>query len=235
MPPQFSGCSDIKVSAGGSCQANVTWVAPVASDCGPVTVTSSHNSGDMFPVGTTQVTYTATDSDGNTSTCSFNVIVEDKTPPLFASCPSNIIVKAKKSCEASVSWTEPTAIDNCFGVTVTKSHLPGAVFPAGTTVVKYTATDAHGNQTVCQFNVTVKVEDIPVISNCPENIQIKSNESGEAMVEWTVPTATAVLWRGNINLFPSTGRYFSYRNNNSRVQSRRSFWKCCVIADFRLR
>ena len=129
MPPQFSACSDIKVSAGGSCNASVTWVAPVASDCGPITVTSSHNSGDIFPVGTTQVTYTAIDSDGNTSTCSFNVIVEDKTPPLFASCPSNIIVKAKNSCEASVSWTEPTAIDNCLGVTVTKSHSPGSCLP----------------------------------------------------------------------------------------------------------
>jgi len=191
MPPQFSGCSDVKVSSGGSCQASVTWVAPVASDCGPLTVTSSHNSGSIFPVGTTQVTYTAVDSDGHSSTCSFNVIVEDKTPPLFASCPSNVIAKAKNSCDASVSWTEPTAIDNCLGVTVTKSHSPGGVFPAGTTAVKYTATDAHGNQTVCQFSVTVEVEDLPVISNCPENIHVNSDESGDAAVEWTVPTAKA--------------------------------------------
>ena len=201
MPPQFSACSDIKVSSGGSCQANVTWVAPVASDCGAITVTSSHNSGDIFPVGTTQVTYTAIDSDGHNSTCSFNVVVEDKTAPLIASCPSNIIVKTKNSCEAAVSWTEPTAIDNCFGVTVTKSHSPGAVFPAGTTVVKYTATDAHGNETVCQFNVTVKVEDLPAISNCPGNIQVESNEYGEAVVEWTIPTATAVC--GEVTLTSS--------------------------------
>jgi gliding motility-associated-like protein len=56
--------------------------------------------------------------------------------------------------------------------------------------VKYTAADATGNQVVCEFDVTVKVVDIPVFTYCPENIQVKSNEYGEAVVDWAVPTAT---------------------------------------------
>ncbi len=188
--PQVSGCSDVIVSAASSCETNVSWLAPVATDCGSVTVTSSHNAGDIFPVGTTEVTYTATDNNGNISTCSFNVIVEDKTSPLFSNCPADVVVTVNDACEASVNWIEPIASDNCDGVTVTKSHAPGAIFPAGTTMVKYTAIDAHGNQTVCQFDVTVKVEDIPVFSYCPENIQTKSNENGEAIVDWALPAAT---------------------------------------------
>ena len=36
---------------------------------------SNHNPGDIFPVGNTTVTYTATDINGNTATCSFVVNV----------------------------------------------------------------------------------------------------------------------------------------------------------------
>ena len=40
-----------------------------------VTVISSHNPGDTFPIGITTVTYTATDPYGNLATTSFNVVV----------------------------------------------------------------------------------------------------------------------------------------------------------------
>jgi len=55
----------------------VTWNPIVATDdCGPVTVTCSHQSGDFFPCGQTTVTCSATDSLGNTATCSFIVTVD---------------------------------------------------------------------------------------------------------------------------------------------------------------
>ena len=72
-----------------SCPANISLTVPACQrgsvatwnpvtavdDCGPVTVTCSHQSGDFFPCGQTTVTCTATDSLGNTSTCSFIVSV----------------------------------------------------------------------------------------------------------------------------------------------------------------
>ena len=62
--------------------ADVTWNAPTAADnCAIATFTSTHNPGDTFDVGTTPVTYTATDVNGNVSTCTFNVIVEDNEVP----------------------------------------------------------------------------------------------------------------------------------------------------------
>ena len=48
-------------------------------------------------------------------------------------------------CMAAVTWTEPTAADNCAIATFTSSHNPGDEFPVGTTTVTYTATDIHGN------------------------------------------------------------------------------------------
>jgi uncharacterized repeat protein (TIGR01451 family) len=54
----------------------VTYPAATASDnCSTPTVTSSHASGSVFPVGTTVVTATATDAAGNESECTFNVTV----------------------------------------------------------------------------------------------------------------------------------------------------------------
>ena len=56
---------------------SVTWTEPTATDNSGVTptVTQSHQPGDSFPVGTTQVTYTFTDMAGNEAKCSFTVTI----------------------------------------------------------------------------------------------------------------------------------------------------------------
>ena len=41
-----------------------------------ITPSCNYSSGSVFPIGTTEVTCTATDSAGNTSSNSFNVIIE---------------------------------------------------------------------------------------------------------------------------------------------------------------
>ena len=60
--------------------ATVTWTPPTASDNSgeEVTLTSDYESGDSFSIGTTTVTYTATDAYGNTATSAFNVVVTGK-------------------------------------------------------------------------------------------------------------------------------------------------------------
>lgn|GEM_PF-3257545 len=59
----------------GACSNTVTWPVVTATDNCSATLTSTHDSGDVFPVGTTSVTFTATDAVGNTTTFSFNVTV----------------------------------------------------------------------------------------------------------------------------------------------------------------
>ncbi|MDO4230112.1 MAG: HYR domain-containing protein, partial [Capnocytophaga sp.] len=77
-PPIISGCptSPIVVNAAiGKCSAIVTWGTVTATDACKWTHSQTHKSGDEFPIGTHTVTYTFTDTSGNTSTCTFNVIV----------------------------------------------------------------------------------------------------------------------------------------------------------------
>jgi len=76
--PVISGClSSITVNASpGQWGSQVNWTPPTASDnCAIDTLISNYNPGAFFTVGTTTVTYTASDVNGNTATCSFNVTV----------------------------------------------------------------------------------------------------------------------------------------------------------------
>jgi hypothetical protein len=114
-----------------------------------------------FPVGTTTITFVGTDNSGNTSTCLVHIKVEDMTPPTINNCPGNITTSAAfNACTKVVTWTPPTAFDNCSGVTLVQTSSPagygiGSAFPIGTTTITYTATDASGNVTICIFTVTV--------------------------------------------------------------------------------
>ena len=212
--PVISGCPvDINVTNdAGICGAAVTWVVPVASDnCGVSSFTSTHNSGDLFPVGVTTVTYTATDASGNTTLCSFTVTVTDPEAPVISGCPSDITVNNDfNMCGASVTWIVPVASDNCPGVTLTASHLPGTVFPVGTTTVTYVATDAGGNTDTCTFTVTVNDVQVPVISVCPSNITTPAAPGlCEAVVLWNTPSvfdncpgATLVSSHNSGDIFP---------------------------------
>ncbi len=57
--------------------AVVEWTEPTASDnSGSVTLTSSHISGETFPIGVTRVTYTAVDDASNMIMEFFAIFIE---------------------------------------------------------------------------------------------------------------------------------------------------------------
>lgn len=191
--PTWACNSDITVNQqiNGVCFAIVNWTPPVASDnCAVDTVYSTHAPGDYFPVGVTTVTYTAEDAAGNSTDCSFNVTVLDVEPPLLTGCPGDMTVSSSATdCGKVVSWTQPTASDNCSGVVLTGTHVPGDFFPIGTTTVMYTATDSSGNAVSCSFDVTV-VDDVPPAITCPADIELCSTDTNGAMVSFATPVGT---------------------------------------------
>ncbi|MGE0887457.1 MAG: HYR domain-containing protein [Blastocatellales bacterium] len=80
-PPTISGVpADITIQAAADEGALVTYTMPTALDIvdGVVQVATSKASGTIFPVGTTTVNFTATDSRGNQATASFKVTVTPK-------------------------------------------------------------------------------------------------------------------------------------------------------------
>ena len=85
----------------------------------------------------------------------------DDTPPVLSPCPANITQAADADsvggcAGAIVTFTDPTATDNCDpSPSVVCSPVSGSFFPVGTTMVTCTATDACGNVSMCMFDVTV--------------------------------------------------------------------------------
>ena len=114
-----------------------------------------------FPIttqGTTTVTWTYYDGNGNITTQTQDYVINDVTAPAISGCPSDIIIDANAAgCTADATWTSPTANDNCVGtVTPTSTHNSGDNFPIGTTTVTYTFDDGNGNSSTCNFDVTVE-------------------------------------------------------------------------------
>ena len=109
----------------------------------------------IFPVGTTTVQTTAIDAAMNVINCTFKVTVIEEIPPVIYDCPANITVNDGGTGSVAVSWTPPTADDNCGTPSLTSTHDPNDTFPVGTTTVTYTAEDSAGNTATCNFDVMV--------------------------------------------------------------------------------
>ncbi len=161
------------------CGAVATWIAPVPHDnCAIQSFTSNHVSGEVFPKGTTTVTYIATDIHGNVITSSFTVTVNDTQAPVIT-CSPNIVLPA---CVSTASWATPLATDNCPGVIVTQTGGPasGSTFANGTTTtITYKATDASGNFTNCSFTVTRVSALTATVTPNPLNQHIYFGYSGD--------------------------------------------------------
>ncbi len=176
IPPEFDFCpADISMSNDpGKCGAIVTYTAPTAIDiCGNPTIQliAGQASGTLFGEGDTEVIYEATDGAGNTSTCVFDVTIEDLEDPSI-SCPPNVTAfNDQGECGAVVTYADPTVSDNCTTIIPELvAGLPsGSVFPVGTTVVTYDALDDYENSDECSFNVTV-IDSTPPELNCPADI-----------------------------------------------------------------
>jgi hypothetical protein len=179
------------ISGATTCGTAVTWNAPTATDnCGMASFAPTATPGSFFGVGRTRVRYTATDVNGNADTAGFWVLVVDRDP-VISQVPSNITVAASSGlCTAPVTWTVPTVTDNCSGTLFVSNFNPGALFPVGTTVVTYTATDISGRVATAAFTITVTDNQSPVWTNVPSNIVVPtSTNSCSAAVTWNAPLA----------------------------------------------
>jgi DNA/RNA endonuclease G (NUC1) len=150
--------------------AGATACSLLISDATLGTATASDNSGtvsiqrtgvpagNIFPVGTTIITYTATDGAGNTAQGTQSVVVTDTTPPSFTA-PAPITVNADSSGHGTVPnfLLGLTAQNNCSGqVAFTQNPTAGTSAGVGTHTVTITATDQAGKSSSRTTTFTVQ-------------------------------------------------------------------------------
>ena len=131
-----------------------------ASDNVDGSVSVSSDAPDDFPLGPTTVVFSATDAAGNKGTATTVVTVTDQAEP-------NLVVPEGESfvatSAAGISATDAALVDllakasasDNVDTVVTISNNAPAIFPIGETLVKFTATDAAGNEADRTTLVTV--------------------------------------------------------------------------------
>lgn len=151
--------ANVTAAADASCSAFVSdatiGAATATDNCGCATITRTGvPAGNIFPLGTTVITWTATDASNNHSSGTQTVTVADTTPPTITAPPD-----FTATCTDTVNAGTPTVNDNCPGATasgVRGDALPlNAAYPLGATTITWTATDAHGNSATATQTVTI--------------------------------------------------------------------------------
>jgi hypothetical protein len=176
----------ITTEATGPSGAVVTFTA-TASDAvdGSVPVTCTPVSGSTFPLGTRSVSCSAINSAGLSSNGSFDVTVEDTTPPAL-SLPADFFRFTSSTSGTAVTYTA-TASDLVSGpLSPVCSPASGATFALGATTVTCTATDAAGNQATGSFSVTVAPPPFPPVSlQLPGDLTTLATSASGAVVTYS--------------------------------------------------
>jgi hypothetical protein len=206
--PTFGSTPDITVEATSASGAVVDLSSISASDDnGTPSIVCSPSSG-TFPLGTTAVSCTATDTvDLTTSTASFNVTVQDTTAPSL-SLPSNISAAATSSSGATVTYSA-SASDLVDGA-VTVNCLPssGSTFGFGTTTVNCSATDSHSNVGNGSFTVDVSDSTPPVVTVPSSPVTASTSSPGGTTVTYSASATDDLDGALAVSCSPSSGSTF---------------------------
>ena len=145
--------------------------------------TFSNDAPVSFSTGTTTVTWTASDTFGNTVSATQLVTFNDTTDPTITIQNDDLVVNADiGSCFASgVNLGNVITNDDC-GITSSSNNAP-IQFPIGITIVTYTVTDTFGNSVSKTQSVTVldveppvaRARDIVVTLDNDSNLNIPYN------------------------------------------------------------
>jgi uncharacterized repeat protein (TIGR01451 family) len=212
-----------------ACEAAVDPGTATATDncSSSVTVTGARDDGEplnaAYPVGTTTITWTATDGAGNTSAgANQTITVKDVTPPTVSVHvpPELLTVDADANCHAEIPDISPyvTASDNCGAgvLTITQSPVAGTIVGAGTHPITVTVIDGdpdgpHNTTTSPPVTFTVRDVTPPVIS-CPANVVavLPLNNTATSMaVSYPAVTATdSCAASVNVTSSPASGSVF---------------------------
>jgi hypothetical protein len=228
----------IQREANGPLGAVVTYTPPTATDNldgGPLLVTCLPASGSTFPLGSTNVNCTASDSHGNVGTAPFAVVIVDTTKPvltppgdrnLYATTPTGTPRDNPAVIAFLNGGTATDIVDQSLSI---GNDAPGFL-PVGTTIVTFATADDSGNRAEGTAVLTIFPMPAPGTTPAPlpqppgrtppddvKDLKAKAG-SGQVTLSWTKPTAadfdhvtiTRTLSDGDASTLVYTGNATSY-------------------------
>ncbi len=158
-------------------ECTVTATAPTTTDNCAGTVTGTTTDPLTYTgEGTYVITWTFDDGNGNTTTATQNVIIDDVTAPVTPTL-------ADLTDECTVTATAPTTTDNCAGTVTGTTTDPLTYTGEGTYVITWTFDDGNGNTTTATQNVIIDDVTAPVTPTL-------ADLTDECTVTVTAPTTT---------------------------------------------
>ena len=170
--------ADVATLADVTAECSVeTLTAPTATDNCAGSITGATTV--VFPItaqGVTEVTWTFEDANGNISTQTQNVVIDDITVPV-----ADAATLADVTAECSVeTLTAPTATDNCAGSITGTTTTAFPITAQGTTVVTWTFTDTSGNVSTQTQNVIIEDVTVPIVVT--QDIIVFLDSNGEVLI-----------------------------------------------------
>ncbi|NHF71390.1 DUF4347 domain-containing protein, partial [Flavobacterium sp. F372] len=178
----------------GSCATNVTTNNPIISDNCAVnnliwtisgaTVDASPVSGinnlntHSFNTGTSTVEYTLSDNNGNTSICSYNVVITDTQVPTVITQNITVQLDATGNATITAAQVDNGSTDNCGIATMTVSPNTFTCANVGPNTVTLTVTDVNGNMSTGTATVTIQDTVLPTVIT--QNITVQLDATGNA-------------------------------------------------------
>jgi len=189
-PPAITVATDV-----GRCDAQVSLgTATTTGGTPPITLAANPAAGPYL-LGTTTVTWTATDASGTTASATQSVTVRDQELPSVVTPPNVSTVTDPGKPTASVSPGVATSTDNCPGGTVTGARNDGqalnAPYPVGQTIITWTATDASANTANASQSVTVADNEPPSLG-VPADFAVNATSPAGAVVTYAVTASDNV-------------------------------------------
>ncbi len=141
-------------------------------------VTIINDAPNVYSIGETLVTWTATDESGNFATTTQLITVIDSTPPSIT-ITENIVAEATGP-DNIISLGE-IVIEDISEIASVSNDAP-ETFSLGTTVVTWTVIDSHGNIAISQQNISI-IDTTPPEISPPKDLVIEAIDQNENFVD----------------------------------------------------
>jgi large repetitive protein len=186
--PPVATCQNITVQLDNTGNGSTTASAVnngSSDNCAIATLSLSQTAFVCSEVGANTEVLTVTDVNGNSSTCTTTITVQDNVAPV-AIC-QNITVQLNNTGTATIT---PAQVDNgsSDACGIASLALDNASFTCGNVngnAVILTVTDMNGNSSTCSANVTI-VDTVPPVATC-QDITVQLDNTGNGST-----TASAV-------------------------------------------
>src|SRR5574338_1147615 len=185
--PVIQKLDELTVEAISETENSVTLVTPNATDVQQVTITN--NAPAFFPLGKTEITWTAKDTSGNNSTLTQTVSIIDTSAPILV-VPANVTQEATAKTGNTVNLGEPTATD-ATGVSSISNNGPSD-YPFGSTIVTWTAADKFDNTVTKTQNVTIIDTTKPTIT-APADVTIEATSVSDNEIALDAPKVSDLV------------------------------------------